>query len=106
MRKGKRQQKEAEEAMRAAQEAAGARDAEEGAPIPEVVTLTEPQQAVASAKQPAGSHARQGQAAYIQKSARMRKILIAIIILLILLLICGGVLGWQASQRRYSQTLR
>ena len=45
--------------------------------IPEIVTLTEPEED-AGGKRAKGSHARQGQAAYIQKSARMRKILIRV----------------------------
>ena len=101
MRKAKRQQREAEEAMRAAQEEAPvsaeeASEIEEG--IPQIQTLTTQDEAPASEKPASGSHARQGQAAYIQKSARMRKILIAIIILLVLLIIGGGVLGWQLFQ--------
>lgn len=98
MRKAKRQQREAEEAPRAAQEAAPASieemtEIEEG--IPQIQTLTAEDEVSPVGKPMAGSHARQGQAAYIQKSARMRKILIVLIVLLVLLLIGGGVLGWQ-----------
>lgn len=45
-----------------------------------------------------GKHAKPPQPAYIRKSRRMRKILIAIIILLIALLIAGGVVGYQLLQ--------
>lgn len=92
MRDGKRPNKDAEEAMRAAQEA----PLED---IPQVVTLTEPEEEeTPGKKRAAGNHARQGQAAYIQKSARMRKILIVVIILLALLIVGAGVLGWQLYQ--------
>lgn len=65
--------------------------------IPGIVTLTESEED-AGGKRAKGSHARQGQAAYIQKSARMRKILIAVIILLVLLIVGAGFLGWQLFQ--------
>lgn len=42
-----------------------------------------------------GAHAKEGQSAYIQKSARMRKILIAVIVILIILLAAMGVLGYK-----------
>lgn len=66
--------------------------------IPQIAVLEEPEEGASSAKRAKGSHARQGQAAYIQKSARMRKILIVIIVLLILLIVGAGFLGWQLYQ--------
>lgn len=42
-----------------------------------------------------GAHAKEGQSAYIQKSTRMRKILIVVIIVLIFLLVAMGVLGYK-----------
>lgn len=101
MRKAKRKQREAEEAMRAQQEAQDAQEIQqlpEREDAPEVEELAAPEEEPQSGKRAKGSHARQGQAAYIQKSARMRKILIAVIILLVLLLIGGGVLVWQLVQ--------
>ncbi len=64
--------------------------------IPQITTLTEPEEA--DVEKPRASHARQGQAAYIQRSTRMRKILIAVIIVLILLIAAAGVLVWQLYQ--------
>ncbi len=91
MRKGKRRE---DEAASTDHQVMGAHPEE----APQVVTLTAEDAEDASGKRAKGSHARQGQAAYIQKSARMRKILIAIIILLVLLLVGAGVLGWQLYQ--------
>lgn len=65
--------------------------------VPQIVTLSEePEEEVG--KKAKGSHARQGQAAYIQKSARMRKILIAVIVVLVLLIVGAGFLVWQLYQ--------
>lgn len=100
MDKGKRKQQEAED-VRADQVAPEA-DLE----APQVVMLTEEEEATESGKRAKGSHARQGQAAYIQRSARMRKILIAIIILLVLLIIGAGFLGWQLFQTAQSTAVQ
>lgn len=70
-------------------------DGSEPLEIPQVAVLTEPEEGVLEKKRAKGSHARQGQAAYIQKSARMRKILIVVIVLLVLLIVGAGVVGWQ-----------
>lgn len=65
--------------------------------VPEVVTLIEEPEEP-SGKRAKGSHARQGQAVYIQRSARMRKILIAVIVILVILIVGAGVLVWQLFQ--------
>ncbi len=65
--------------------------------VPEVVTLVEEPEEP-SGKRAKGSHARQGQAVYIQRSARMRKILIAVIVILVILIVGAGVLVWQLFQ--------
>lgn len=64
--------------------------------VPQITTLTEPEEA--SPEKPRASHARQGQAAYIQRSTRTRKILIAVIIVLVLLIVAAGFLVWQLYQ--------
>lgn len=65
--------------------------------VPEVVTLAEEPEEP-SGRRAKGSHARQGQAVYIQRSARMRKILIAVIVILVILIVGAGVLVWQLFQ--------
>ena len=49
-------------------------------------------------KKQGGAHAKPAQSAYIQRSSRMRKVLIVVIILLIILLGCVGFFGYQIFQ--------
>ncbi|MCI9129472.1 MAG: histone-lysine N-methyltransferase [Eggerthellaceae bacterium] len=65
--------------------------------VPQIEVLTE-QEEDASPKTKSGNHARSGQAAYIQRSARMRRILIVVIVLLVILIGLAGFLAWQLYQ--------
>lgn len=68
--------------------------------VPEVgpigeIDLIEPAEAASEQASAGGSHARAGQAAYIQHSARMRKILLVVVILLVIFVIAIGYLGFR-----------